>query len=135
LAEEGAVEVGVDGDLLEDGLAEDGSEEDQQFGRKLLVDVLIPLEFVHDVISLAQLEDASELVEHLLDDQVHPLPQQPARVVDLVAHKLDLDLLVHVDLLGLGETGHQDVVFVDFHDVRPTGPVDAEALEVVPEPC
>ena len=134
LAEDGAVEVGVDGYLLEDGLAEDDAVEDEQLARELLVDVLVPLEAVHGVVGVAEAEDARGLVEHLVDHQVHPLPQQPARVVHLVPRELDLHLLVHVHLLRLDQAAHQHVVLLDTHEVRPLHPRNTQLLQVVPEP-
>ena len=65
---------------------------------------------------------------------MHPLPEESARVTDLLAHKLDLDLLVHVDFLTVDETRHEDVVLLDVHVVRPVLPADPPVLEVVPEP-
>lgn len=134
LPEDGAVEVGADGYFFEDGFAEDDSVEDEQLPRELLVDVLVPLELVHGVFGVAELEDAGGLVEHLVDDQVHPLPQQSARVIDLVPHELDLHLLVHVHLLGLDQAAHKHVVLLDTHEVRPLHPRNAQLLEVVAEP-
>jgi hypothetical protein len=65
---------------------------------------------------------------------VHPLPEEPSSIVDLIPHELYLDFLEHVDLLGLDETRHQDVALFYPHVVGPAHPGNPEAFEVVSEP-
>jgi hypothetical protein len=66
---------------------------------------------------------------------VHPLSEESSGVVDLIAQKLDLDFLVHVDAFGFDEAGHEDVGLLDAHVVGPVHPGNAEAFEVVAKPC
>lgn len=130
-----SVQIWVNRYSLEDSLAQDNSEQNQQLGWKLLIDVFVPLELVHHVVSIAKLKHTRGHIEHFLDYQMHPLPQQSTRIVHLVSHELDLYLLEHVNLFCLVKTRHQHVVPVDFHVVCSVHPGDAEPLEMVPEPC
>jgi hypothetical protein len=74
------------------------------------------------------------LVEDLLYHHVNPLSEQSSCVVHFVSNKLDLDFFVHVNL-GVGhKAAHQDIGFLDFHEISAIGPADSFLFDLVPEP-
>lgn len=101
LAKERSIEVAPDRYFLEDRLSEYEPKEDKQLWWKFFIDVLIPLEFVHDIVGFTKLKDASRLVKHFLYDHVHPFSKQSSGVVDFVTNELNLDFFVHINFLGL----------------------------------
>lgn len=57
-----------------------------------------------------------------------PLPKQSSRIVDFLPNELDLDLLVHVDFLGLHEAAHQDVAALQTHEICALLPANPKFL-------
>lgn len=65
---------------------------------------------------------------------MYPLAKETSRIIDLLAGELDLDFLVHVDLLVLDKTRHKDVRALEFHPICPVLPTYSLFLEFPSKP-
>lgn len=75
LSEQRSIQVAGQWNPLEYCFAQNCSEKGEERLSKLAIKLIVWPDFVHDLLCIAESEDACRLVEYFFDGQVHPLPE------------------------------------------------------------
>jgi hypothetical protein len=138
LAPQAASEEAVQGDPIEESLADHYSEQVDYLHSKLVFSLAfarLDHKTVGSFIGLAQFEQACDVgVEDVLHAEVHPLSQHPACVVHLFPAQPDLELLPQIHGLESVVAGHEHVLPVDVQPLAARLPGDPHLLHMDAHP-